>query len=1413
VKKTVFVIPILLVASTAWGALLLEENFDYTAGVDIVGGGRPWTYHSGTTGIIFVRSPGLSYSGYISSNIGNAAEADTTGYDANAVFDSVMSGPVYSSFMLRVGSNGAPTGYFYHFAPPTTGTSFWARVYGQNVTGEDSFRLGLAKYTETATYSTVKYSYNQTYLVVVKHNILSGTLNDSVSLYVFETGVPGIEPATPTVGPLAPAVTDPTRLGSVCLRQYAANQNYMVDGIRIGTTWADVCPSTSTPFISATPGSLGFDTLLLNDTSAVQSYTVSGSNLTAGITVTAPSTDFRVSLTSGSGYTNTLTIPQSGGSVPATPVYVIFKPTSTEGARSGNITNTSTGADAQNVAVSGYGIKIKLLSSLASFGGVEVGQTSAEQFYTYQASELSVGEDLTISAPSHYQISWTSGSGFTTSLIKPIPSGGRLPLDTVFVRFVPSTTGTKSDSISHTSMGAVARYRRVYGRGVAAEPTLQASNIQFSGVDSLKMTVSWTRPGGNTGCIVVARCEGPVTNVPWDGSYYPYTAGVTDSFGKGYSLGAGHYVVYKGTGSSVTVRKLYGITTYHFAVFEYNGPDSCENYLTSTYPTGYQITNSMSGKISLTILGSAYNQDFNTLDTISQSLPQGWNYREEGSAANYLYAANNGNLNTGNLYGYGMTDSSDRAFGGLQTSSLIPTISAVFTNNTGGTLSSIDIAYWGELWRLGLQRYDSLKLELSTVPGTWVAYPQLNFVTPDTTGAYGARDGNHWLYRSYPCASIPGLNIANGADFRVRWLDANATSYDDGMAVDDFRLIPFNGNSIPRIAGTLPADSAKNVAVNAPVKIGFSEPMNTSSLAYTCTPDPGGWSASWNAAGDTVTLSHNNFQYHQVGQGYTFTVTQARDTEGLDLAAGNAPNPFSFTTVYNPNAPPMYITMINVGQGDCMVIRSPTGKRILVDAGDGGDDLMITNFIKDSIDIGTNTKFLDYTFLSHYHDDHGGGLDEVISRMDSLRVGAYDRGDWHAAGNSTYENYIDSLASKGWSAKRHPVTMGQTFDIGGGASIQVITYNGKTLSGDSIVPGSTDENNHSMGLLLNYADKFKMVMCGDIGKNIERILSPDLGGRVSVLKANHHGSDDASSLKWVTDLNPMVTLIPVGDGNSYGHVHIGARDSLLADPKTSKAAGDSNRLYRTELGSGAPCVAGRDFAMNQNIHIEVVPANTSYCFKVLNDGSTYPWLGGTPLAVHLSAFTASVAEDNAIRLRWRTESEEDTYLWEIERSVNADENYAQIGTLPGQGTTSQPHDYEYADREELEAGTYWYRLCEVELSGKRSYYGPVSLEYYPGGRSEFALWAARPNPFSQITTISYQIAKGGPASLKIYNVLGQEVRTLAEGEHKAGRHQAVWDGRDGRGRKVSSGVYFYRLTAAVGEAGENRASGKLLRLR
>lgn len=70
-----------------------------------------------------------------------------------------------------------------------------------------------------------------------------------------------------------------------------------------------------------------------------------------------------------------------------------------------------------------------------------------------------------------------------------------------------------------------------------------------------------------------------------------------------------------------------------------------------------------------------------------------------------------------------------------------------------------------------------------------------------------------------------------------------------------------------------------------------------------------------------------------------------------------------------------------------------------------------------------------------------------------------------------------------------------------------------------------------------------------------------------------------------------------------------------------------------------------------------------------------------------------------------------------------------------------------------------------------------------------------PNPFKQLTTINYQLAKPGMVNLKVYNITGQLVKTLVSGQAGAGQHTVKWDGRDSRGNKVSSGVYIYRLQA------------------
>ncbi|MFQ5585115.1 MAG: FlgD immunoglobulin-like domain containing protein, partial [Calditrichia bacterium] len=78
--------------------------------------------------------------------------------------------------------------------------------------------------------------------------------------------------------------------------------------------------------------------------------------------------------------------------------------------------------------------------------------------------------------------------------------------------------------------------------------------------------------------------------------------------------------------------------------------------------------------------------------------------------------------------------------------------------------------------------------------------------------------------------------------------------------------------------------------------------------------------------------------------------------------------------------------------------------------------------------------------------------------------------------------------------------------------------------------------------------------------------------------------------------------------------------------------------------------------------------------------------------------------------------------------------------------------------------------------------------------SIFELAQNYPNPFNPSTTIRYNLTKSSQISLRIYNTLGQEIRTLVNGFQSAGNHSVIWDGTNNRGEPVSSALYLYRLS-------------------
>lgn len=168
---------------------------------------------------------------------------------------------------------------------------------------------------------------------------------------------------------------------------------------------------------------------------------------------------------------------------------------------------------------------------------------------------------------------------------------------------------------------------------------------------------------------------------------------------------------------------------------------------------------------------------------------------ESGSGArdNEKYSADTGNSNTGDTYSYGATASTERALGSLRSGTLVSTFGAEFINNTGASISRLDIAFTGELWRLGTaSRTDKLTFQYSTdasslTTGTYLDFSALDFVTPNTTGT-GAKNGNDAANAMAISATIAGLDIAANSSFWIRWSDTDASGADDGLAIDNFSL-------------------------------------------------------------------------------------------------------------------------------------------------------------------------------------------------------------------------------------------------------------------------------------------------------------------------------------------------------------------------------------------------------------------------------------------------------------------------------------------------------------------------------------------------------------------------------------------------------------------------------------------------
>jgi len=173
--------------------------------------------------------------------------------------------------------------------------------------------------------------------------------------------------------------------------------------------------------------------------------------------------------------------------------------------------------------------------------------------------------------------------------------------------------------------------------------------------------------------------------------------------------------------------------------------------------------------------------------------------------------------------------------------------------------------------------------------------------------------------------------------------------------------------------------------------------------------------------------------------------------------------------------------------------------------------------------------------------------------------------------------------------------------------------------------------------------------------------------------------------------------------------------------------------------------------------------------------------------VELVSFSAEVVSGQ-VNLSWITATEINNYGFEIERRNAESEVYSNIGFVNGNGNSTEMRYYSFSDNS-VPVGKYFYRLKQLDFSGTFEYSSEVEVSILEV-LNDFTLNQNYPNPFNPSTRISFIIPQSGYTTLKIFDVLGNEVANIIEGELNAGSYELQFDASG-----LSSGIYFYSLTS------------------
>ncbi|MFO7697164.1 MAG: DNA internalization-related competence protein ComEC/Rec2 [Anaerolineae bacterium] len=234
----------------------------------------------------------------------------------------------------------------------------------------------------------------------------------------------------------------------------------------------------------------------------------------------------------------------------------------------------------------------------------------------------------------------------------------------------------------------------------------------------------------------------------------------------------------------------------------------------------------------------------------------------------------------------------------------------------------------------------------------------------------------------------------------------------------------------------------------------------------------------------------------------------------------------------------LHVYVLDVGQGDAILLRTAQGHAVLIDG--GPDPVLLASRLGDVLPFWE--RDIDLVLVTHDDTDHIGGLAPIASRYrvgKVIHAGQFDNN----AASVAWQAALDSVGIA-------PVSLGRGAEIRLGDSLLTVLHTATALGHNG------PENNDQSLVVMLQQGRFRMLLTGDAGEAVERrLLAMDAPLNATALKVSHHGARSATSAAFLEAVTPQVALISVGADNRYGHP---------ADAVVQRLEGANTLVLRTD---------------------------------------------------------------------------------------------------------------------------------------------------------------------------------------------------------------------------------------------------------